>query len=133
MSNPVYPTRSFIRFTAKSQLTADLAGRAVPAFVNRNGAIDQAVEFQPAEDGVGAYCDVFEASGDCLDEALLQRIAQNLFDPDRHPEVYRPYTTAAAAAAVEADLAQAIVDAYKQASLEQRQSVVAQFNALLDQ
>lgn len=132
MSHPVYPTRSFIRFTAKSQLTADLAGHAVPAFVNRSGAIDQAIEFQPAEDGVGAYCDVFQASGDCLDEALLLRVAQDMFDPDQHPEVYRPYPTAAAAAAVEADLAQAMVDAYKQASLEQRQSVVEQFNALLN-
>ncbi len=72
---------------------------------------------------------MFQASGDCLDEALLQRVAQAMFDPDRHPEVYRPCP---AAAAVEADLAQAMVDAYKQASLEQRQSVVEQFNALLD-
>ncbi|WP_017299041.1 hypothetical protein [Nodosilinea nodulosa] len=132
MSNQFYPTRSFIRFTAKSQLTADLAGHAVPVYIDRGGAIDSTLEFQPADSGTGAYCDVFEASGDCLDEMLLQRIVQAMFNPSQHPELYRPYPTAAAAAAVEAELAQTIVDVYKQACLEQRQSLVEQFNALLD-
>lgn len=132
MSNQFYPTRSFIRFAAKSQLTADLAGHAVPVYVDRAGAIDSSLEFQPADGGSGAYCDVFEASGDCLDEILLQRITQATFDPDQHPELYRPYPTAAAAATVETELAQSIVETYKQASLEQRQALVEQFNALLD-
>ncbi|HSM82619.1 MAG TPA: hypothetical protein VLS96_13085 [Nodosilinea sp.] len=132
MSSPVYPTRAFIRFTAKSQLTADLAGHAVPVYVDRGSGNDDASEFQPATDGVGAYCDVFQATGDCLDEALFQRITADLFDPDQHPELYRPCTSATEAAAVETQVANAIVAAYKQASLGQRQALVEQFNALLE-
>jgi hypothetical protein len=132
MSSQFYPTRSFIRFAAKSQITADLSGHAVPAYVDRHGTVDVSLEFQPAEQGDGAYCDVFQASGDCLDELLLKRITQAMFDLDQHPDLYQAYPTAAAAAAVEAQVAEAIVEAYKQASLEQRQSVVAKFNALLD-
>lgn len=132
MNSQFYPTRSFIRFTAKSQLTADLAGQPVPACINRNGAADQFLQFQPAANDPGAYCDVFQASGDCLDDALLQRIIQTTFDPAQTPELYSPYPTAAAAATVEAETAQTIIDAYKQASLEHRHSLVEQFNHLLD-
>ncbi|PSN16367.1 hypothetical protein C7293_02865 [filamentous cyanobacterium CCT1] len=132
MSHQVYPTRSFIRFMAKSQLTADLAGHAVPAYVSRSGAIDETLDFQPAEDGSGAYCDVFRASGDCLDEALLQRITAAMLDPEQSPKLFRPYASEAEAAKVEAAAAEAIVAAYKQACLEQRQQLVDQFNQLLD-
>jgi hypothetical protein len=132
MSSQIYPVRSFIRFTAKSQLTADLAGDAVPIYVNRGGAVDQALAFQPADDGGGAYCEVFQAAGDCLDDDLLQHITATMFDPDRHPEIYRSYDSRTVAAQVETEAAAAIVLAYKQACLEQRQQLVAQFNHLFD-
>jgi hypothetical protein len=131
MNSSFYPTRSFIRFTAKNQLTADLAGRAVPVYVDRDGVMDTALEFRPAGNGVGAYCDVFQATGDCLDEILFQRVTQIMFDPNRHPELYRAYATADEAIAIEAKIAQAIIDAYKQTCLEQRQALVNQFNTLL--
>ncbi|PSR19178.1 hypothetical protein C8255_03725 [filamentous cyanobacterium CCP3] len=132
MSHQVYPTRSFIRFMAKSQLTADLAGHAVPAYVSRSGSTAQTMDFQPAEDGSGAYCDIFQASGDCLDEALLQRITTATLDPEQSPKLFCPYPSETEAAKVEAAAAEAIVTAYKQACLEQRQRLVDQFNHLLD-
>ncbi|MGB3199997.1 MAG: hypothetical protein WBA99_03790 [Nodosilinea sp.] len=132
MSHQVYPTRSFIRFIAKSQLTADLAGQAVPAYVSRGGAVDQTLDFQPTEDGSGAYCNVFQASGDCLDEALLQHITAAMLAPEQSPELFCPYASEAEAAKVEAAAAEAIVAAYKQSCLKQRQRLVNQFNTLLD-
>ena len=36
MVNPIYPTRSFIRFQAKRQLTADMSGQQVMTFVSRD-------------------------------------------------------------------------------------------------
>lgn len=133
MDSNIYPTRSFIRFSAKSQLAADLSGRLMPVYIERNG-IEQSDMVQPAASNgndAGAYCEVFQAESESLDEALFRRIVQEAFAPDRHPELYRTYPSEAAAAAVEAQMANNIVQAYKQVCLQQRQAVVESFNALL--
>jgi formylmethanofuran:tetrahydromethanopterin formyltransferase len=133
MTGDHYPSRSFIRFAAKSQLTADLAGHSVPVYVDRNG-LDEFNTVEPCPDSageVGAYCEVFEAKADSINDSLFQRVTQELLNPDQHPEIYRSYPSRAAAAAVEAKATSFLVERYKQVCLAQRQTLVQQFNALL--
>lgn len=129
MLRGLYPTRSLIRFKAKSQLMAELTGESFTTRIHRNGASTlETVEPTTAESA--AYCDQLKAD-EPLDEELFKAVTDQVFQPDVHPELYWTYPSQASVDAVERRLVAEIVAAYQSDRLEQRQQLVNRLNALL--
>ncbi len=129
MLRGLYPTRSLIRFKAKSQLMAELTGESLTTRIHRNGMSTlETVEPSTAESA--AYCEQLKAD-EPLNEELFKTIADQVFQPDLHPELYWTYPSQASVDAVETRLVAEIVAAYQTACLEQRRQVVNRLNVLL--
>lgn len=130
---PIYPTRSLIKFIAKSQLAADLAGREVLTFIHRQGETQpsQAVQPQTRHDlHSTAYAETAQTS-EQLDEELFQAIVTSRFHPSQNPDLYDPCASRNRAAAIEARVAAEIVQHYKQFKQRQRGALVDRLNRLL--
>ncbi len=79
---------------------------------------------------LGPDCDPAQQT-EAIDEALFGEITKTLFNLNRNPELYQSCGTKRAAAAVEARIAEDIVDTYKQIKLKQECPIVQSLNALL--
>ena len=138
MVNPLYPTRSFIRFQSKSQLTADMSGQQVMTFVRRESVdsrMDLALPSESHKDlnaalNHGQESDIHPASVG-LDESLLKDISSLAFHPDQHPEIYQPCASREQAAAIEQAIAAEIVATYKQIKANETNPNIQALNALL--
>lgn len=139
MVNPIYPTRSFIRFQAKSQLTADMIGQQVMTFINREANehhIDAAMPSQshgPSVPDADVHKQLNAANilDEGLDERLLKEIATLTFHPDQHPEIYQPCDSREHATAIEQAIAAEIVATYKRIKENESRANVKALNALL--
>ena len=138
MVNPIYPTRSFIRFQAKSQLTADISGQQVMTFVSRENVdssrMDLTLPDEPPKDTKAwthhrKNSPTPPAIG--LDEVLLKEISSLAFHPDQHPEIYQPCTSREQATTIEAAIAAEIVDTYKHIKANEVRPSIQALNALL--
>ncbi|MEB3355198.1 MAG: hypothetical protein VKK04_00525 [Synechococcales bacterium] len=136
MATNIFPTRSFIRFKAKSQLIADLSGHSVVAFINRPGdrSAEDGTAFSPiapqnTDDEVSTdpVCVNFEA----LDESLLRDIASTLFHPSRHPELYESCESRSTAMEIESAIAAEIVNTYKHIKRKEYDPAIQELNSLL--
>ncbi|MEM9216884.1 MAG: hypothetical protein AAGD25_21355 [Cyanobacteria bacterium P01_F01_bin.150] len=155
MANPIYPTRSFIRFQAKRQLTADMSGQQVMTFVSQDSSGSQMdvtlpnppEELQPLEiqPTLESYQDnpqkahyaavnhqeTKDSFPNGLDESLFKEIADLTFHPDQHPEIYQPCQSIDAANAIEQAIAIEIVDTYKRIKVNATKPSIQSLNALL--
>lgn len=129
MLRGLYPTRSLIRFKAKSQLMAELTGESFTTRIHRNGT-STLETVEPSTMESAAYCEQLKAD-EPLDEELFNVITNQIFQPDVHPELYWTYPLQTAVDAVERRLVAEIVAAYQAACLEQRHQLVNRLNALL--
>jgi len=132
MVNPIYPTRSFVRFQAKRQLAADIIGQQVITVINR-GAGSRLDMAQP-DVGVPQHStndQVPPVAPTTIDEMLFQDICAIAFHPDRHPNLYQPCASPDEAAAIEQAIADEIVATYTQIKLNQSEPGIQQLNALL--
>ncbi len=112
---------------------ADLHGQAITVLVRKNGqstgsqlrepAIARALE-------ITAFCETYQTE-EVLDEEIFGAIATATLCPEEHPELYTSYTSQRAVAQVEQEIAQEIVNSYKQLKLRQRQAFVQKLNQLL--
>ena len=90
----------------------------------------QAAESNGEAAPLGENCDPAQKTG-TIDDALLSEITKTLFNLNRSPELYQSCGTKGAAAAVEARIAEEIVETYKQIKLKQECPIVQSLNALL--
>ncbi|MCG8361893.1 MAG: hypothetical protein MJA27_01010 [Pseudanabaenales cyanobacterium] len=79
---------------------------------------------------LGPNCDPAQQAA-TIDEALFREITQTVFNLNHSPELYQASGTKRAAAAVEARIAEEIVETYKQIKLKQECPIVQSLNALL--
>lgn len=157
---PIYPTRSFIRFQSKSQLVADLTGQQVMTFVNRSGetsypemlrpSANSELESQPLSRPAKSNLNEPESEGAAneslmseplmseplmgeplIDEALLEEITATVFRPDQHPELYQPCNSRQEATQIEHEVAAEIIAIYKRILQNQRDAMIQRLNALL--
>ncbi|MGF1496991.1 MAG: hypothetical protein ACFB8W_09240 [Elainellaceae cyanobacterium] len=132
MTTNIYPTRSFIRFKAKSQLIADLSGHSVVTFVDRADNTTSLSAAAPQDaPSKGEVTDPVCVNFEALDEPLLRDIASTLFHPNRHPELYQPCQTRSLAMSIEAAIATEIVQTYKQIKRNEYNATVQGLNSLL--
>lgn len=152
-SGNTYPSRSFIRFQAKLQIIADSTGEHVVSFIQHPGVyIDRPVfrydEDQPDNGPSPTDRDLntsypskpqpakFKAavqSIDALDvnETLLNEIASTTFQPNRHPELYRGYSTPEEAAIIEQHVAAELIATYERIIINRADEQIQQLNSLL--
>ena len=138
MVNPIYPTRSFIRFQAKSQLTADMSGQQVMTFVSREDvdsrmdlALPDASQKAPTNSELKCGQGNDSPAEIGVDEVLLKEISSLAFHPDQHPEIYQPCTSREQAAAIEKSIVAEIVDTYKRIKSNEARPSIQALNALL--
>lgn len=142
-SHPIYPTRSFIRFQAKNQIIADLAGEEITSFVQRPGASQEEGTVTPNPDwlnhssGDAPDCPPQSSASNTaamllpFDEALFSELAKTVFHPDRHPELYQPCDSQADAMAIENQVIAELVETYERIARNQTDERVQRLNALL--
>lgn len=158
MVDPIYPTRSFIRFQAKSQLTADLSGQQIMTFIRRN-AVDTAMDvtrpnppqalapnasdisttslepkqanYQETHHQQANHQDTNVPSSVRLDETLLQEVASLAFHPDQHPEIYQPCKSHQQAIVIEQAIATEIIETYKHIKANATKPHIQALNASL--
>ncbi len=148
-----YPSRTFIRFTVNNQLLADVTDQTITASVQRLGGqtyVQKAVPGEelpslsrqsmdwgtslkvgqsiqtPASDHQESW---IQAEPPVLDEELLAEVTQTAFHD--HPHLYQDCGSAAAAAAVEAEIATEIIAAYRTIKQKQACPIVQSLNQLL--
>lgn len=141
MVNPIYPTRSFIRFQSKTQLTADIGGQQVMTFVCQDQGDNPMERARPnlvSPSEISSPLDVHNkthstdpAVSSQLDEILLKDITRLVFHPDQHPEIYRPCRSREQAVAIEQAIAVEIVEPYKQIKFNETKPSIKALNALL--
>jgi hypothetical protein len=147
MENHIYPTRSFIKFSARSQLISNLTGQVFTTYIQRQGlsattdlispeSPDSWSETSDAEQtgaGNDASSDAMNPShiDEELDESLFRDITSTTFHPDQHPELYQPCESLERAAEIESQIAAEIVETYQRIRVQQNHPVVQTLNALL--
>ncbi len=152
MENHIYPTRSFIKFSARSQLMSNLTGQVFKTYIQRHGqsvttdliSPELPVSFSELSDDRtdSDLDDIYSGShhgtdweanqmDEELDEALFRDITSIVFHPDQHPELYQPCASVESAAEIETQIAAEIVETYQRIQLNQQQPIVQTLNALL--
>ena len=139
-----YPTRSFIRFQAKSQLIAALMEGQISTVVNPIGpsSIASTCDLDgQANDGsspnqgnsehhdkkrVGSVSNKF-----LLDETLFAEIAATTFHQEQHPELYQPHPSRHDVTHIEQAIATEIVFTYKRIFNNRADQRIQNLNALL--
>jgi hypothetical protein len=144
MENPshIYPTRSFIKFAARSQLIANLTGQVFTTFVQRYGhetskdlispepplADAELADAEPLSDEPRESTHPMEQA---LDNELFRDITNSVFHPEQHPELYEPCDSVEMAADIENEIAAEIVETYQTIKFNQKSPMVQSLNALL--
>ncbi|MGJ3244954.1 MAG: hypothetical protein ACFE0I_02635 [Elainellaceae cyanobacterium] len=144
MENPshIYPTRSFIKFAARSQLIANLTGQVFTTFVQRHGhetSKDLISPEAPLADAELADAELLSdesresthAMEQALDNELFRDITNSAFHPEQHPELYEPCASVEMAADIENQIAAEIVETYQTIKCNQKRPMVQSLNALL--
>lgn len=141
-----YPTRSFIRFQAKSQLIAALMEGQISTVVNpigpsslvstcdcdlgdqANGDSDSKHENSEHydENRVGSPSNKF-----LLDETLFAEIAATTFHQEQHPELYQSHSSRQDVTHIEEAIATEIVSTYKRILTNRADQRIQNLNALL--
>ncbi|MGJ3253007.1 MAG: hypothetical protein ACFE0J_18030 [Elainellaceae cyanobacterium] len=143
MENPshIYPTRSFIKFAARSQLIANLTGQVFTTFVQRHGHETSKDLISPEAPDDIELADTESLSDEShesthpmeqtLDNELFRDITHSVFHPEQHPELYEPCDSVEMAADIENQIAAEIVETYQTIKFNQKRPMVQSLNALL--
>ncbi|MBF2079489.1 MAG: hypothetical protein IGR76_13485 [Synechococcales cyanobacterium T60_A2020_003] len=125
---PIYPLRSYIRFSAKSQLLAEQLGTAVAQHFTSTSDVDP---FGTPPTSVSEPSDYSQNSLPRFDDELFSVVAATVLHPCRHPEVYEPCASAAEASAIEDRVSAEIVAAYQNVQSPFKAEIVERLNQLL--
>lgn len=148
MENPshIYPTRSFIKFAARSQLIANLTGQVFTTFIQRHGHetsndlispeaapsdIPSDIELADTESSIDEPHESTHPMDQSLDNDLFRDITNSVFHPEQHPELYEPCDSVEMAADIENQIAAEIVETYQTIKFNQKSPMVQSLNALL--
>ena len=135
-----YPSRTFVRFTARNQLMADASGQPITMSVNRFGGNTYLQQAIPGEEFLSTDSGSFSGSSPGadnealtygIDEVLFAEIVKTTFNPSSYPELYQSCGTRKAAADIEARVADEIVTAYRSIKQKQNCPIVQSWNSRL--